>query len=54
MKERTLDQGWARRFKQRKRRGENSPPFVNSLCLPALYFFNANIPGPVFFTPGIV
>gem|GEM_PF-3892364 len=39
-------------FPKRKRRG-----FLPAFCeldLSSLYFFSANIPGPVFFTPGIV
>jgi len=33
--------------------GDFSPPLFDS-SVRAPYFFKANIPGPVFFTPGIV
>ena len=36
-----------------KKAGRN-PPAFREFTMSAPYFFNANIPGPVFFRPGIV
>jgi hypothetical protein len=37
-----------------KKGGKNNLPTLREFVFSARYFFNANIPGPTFFTPGMV